>query len=96
MNSGTQHSGILAHSYTLRFELPLCTPSDGGPSEGPSQKEGAAVHDATKRFEIETLLKAGLATGHYNSDRLPQRNGRNGYTMRCRYQDRWNSGSGLY
>ena len=32
-----------------------------GPSEGPSQKEGAAVHDATKRFEIETLLKAGLA-----------------------------------
>ena len=46
---------ITAHSDTLRFELPLCTPSDGGPSEGPSQKEGAAVHDATKRFEIETL-----------------------------------------
>ena len=52
---------ILAHSDTLRFELPLCTPSEGGPSEGPPQKEGAAVHDATKRFEIETLLKAGLA-----------------------------------
>ena len=53
-------SEITAHSDTLRFELPLCTPSDGGLSEGPSQKEGAAVHDATKRFEIETLLKAGL------------------------------------
>ena len=35
-------------------------PFRGGPSAGPCEKEGAALHDATKRFEIETLLKAGL------------------------------------
>ena len=51
---------ILAHPDTLRFEPPLCIPSERGPFEGPSQKEGVTVHDATKRFEIETLLKADL------------------------------------
>ena len=54
---------ILAHPDHLNSKMRTGTSSTGGPCEAPRQEGGAEVHDATKRFEIEILLKAGLPRG---------------------------------
>ena len=53
----------LAHPERLNLETLTCIPSGGRSPEGPPLHGGAEVHDATKRFEIEVLLKAGLPKG---------------------------------
>ena len=73
--AGSGNSGTLSH---LKIRASAVYFFRRGPSTGPSQKEDAAMPDATKRFEIESLLKAGLAKAlggrnhrSLNTDRSP-------------------------
>ena len=59
-NSDTQNSGNSGTLQDLEIRSSAVYPFRWGPFEGPSQKEGVTMHDATKCFDIETLLKAGL------------------------------------
>ena len=53
-------SDNVARADRLSFERPTSTPCGGGAMRRAPATGGAEVYDATRRFEIEILLKAGL------------------------------------